>query len=136
MNTLRAALETRLVATTGIPAVVLPNKRYERDPNSAFTRAQFTPTFRRPDVRGPNPMLRIDGLYLITICHPMNLGEGPGLITADILLARFKATSDISFTGGKIGINYAELGVGFPDTPFFCTPVVVSWFTYHRGEQS
>jgi len=136
MNDIRAALETRLIATTGIPTVVLPNQRYERDPSVPFVRAQFTPTFRRPDVRGPNPMQRIEGLYLITICQPEYLGEGPGLLVADKLLTRFDATLDIAYGTFKVGINYAELGLNFPDTPFFCTPVIVSWFTYHQGEQS
>lgn len=136
MNDIRAGLEAHLLATTDIPVVVLPNQRYERDPKTPFIRAQFTPTFRRPDVRGPNPMQRIDGLYLMTICQPEHLGEGPGLQVADKLLTRFDATLDIAYGTFKIGINYAELGVSFPDTPFFCTPVVVSWFTYHQGEQS
>jgi hypothetical protein len=136
MNDIRAGLENHLLNTADIPLVELPNQKRERDPNVPFIRAQFTPTARRPDVRGPNPMQRVDGLYIMNVCQPEYVGEGPGLQIADLLLARFDASTDVSYLDFKIGINYSELGLNFPDPPFFCTPVVVNWFTYHLGEQS
>lgn len=136
LNDIRAALENHLLTTVGLPDIALPNQKYEKSPDTAYIRAQFTPTSRRPDVRGPNPMQRIEGLYLLTVCQPEYSGEGPGLQVADVLMDRFEATTDIAFSDFRIGIDYAELGLSFPDSPFYCTPVVVSWFTYHQGETS
>jgi len=131
MNDIRAVLENHLRTMSGVPPIATPNIKFDPDENILFVRAQFIPRSRRPDVRGPNPMQRYEGLYNLLVCSPTYVGEGAGLEAADSLLARFDATTDITRNGVTVRIDYAELGLSYQDTPFFCTPVVVSWYTYN-----
>jgi hypothetical protein len=88
------------------------------------------PTSRRPAVRGLNPQQRYDGLYNILICTPEGLGSGAGYDVADILLARFEATTDISYNGFTISLDYSEVRASYLDSPFYCTPIVIAWYCY------
>lgn len=131
MNAIRAALEDHLVNTVGIPTIAYSNVDFDPSVHDSFVRAYFTPVSNRPANMGPDPMVRYDGLYTLTICSKSGSGEGLNLQIADILLSRFKASTDIMYGSVKIGINYSEISVGYPDSPFYCTPVIVSWYTYH-----
>lgn len=131
MNKIRAALENHLVTMPDVPPVATPNVKFDPDESTLFLRAQFIPRVRRPDVRGPNPMQRYEGLYNILVCSPTYDGEGAGLAIADTLLQRFDATTDITRNGVTVRIDYAEVALSYQDSPFFCTPVVVSWYTYN-----
>jgi len=131
MNDIRAALENHLRTMPEVPPIATPNMKFDPDEDTLFVRAQFVPRFRRPDVRGPQPMQRYEGFYNLLVCSPTYRGEGPGLSAADSLLSRFDATSDITRGGVTLRIDYAEVGLNYLDAPFFCTPVVVSWYTYH-----
>jgi hypothetical protein len=91
----------------------------------------MVPTSRRPAVRGLNPQQRYDGLYSILICTPENLGPGAGYDVADLLLDRFNATTDISFNGLIISVDYSEVRTSFLDSPFYCTPVTIAWYVYN-----
>ena len=131
MNEIRAALENHLRTMSGVPPIATPNMKYDPAENTTFVRAQFVPRTRRPDVRGPQPIQRYEGFYNLLVCAPTYAGEGAGLSMADTLLQRFDATTDISRGGVIVRIDYAEVGLSYLDTPFFCTPVVVSWYTYN-----
>lgn len=131
LNDIRAALEHHLRTMPSAPPIATPNMSYDPSEDTLFVRAQFVPTSRRPDVRGPNPMQRYEGFYNMLVCSPTYVGEGAGLSTADALLQRFDATTDISRNGVIVRIEYAEVALSYLDAPFFCTPVVVSWYTYN-----
>lgn len=119
-------------------------------------KADLIPTSRRPAVRGLNPQQRYDGLYSLLICTPEGLGPGAGYDIADLLLARFEATTDITYTypvdailqenGDNlllednsrllighptiVSIDYSEVRTSFLDSPFYCTPITVAWYCY------
>jgi len=98
INDIRACLDTHLSGTVGIPAIARQNVPYEPTTGTSFIKADLVPTSRRPAVRGLNPQQRYDGLYSILICTPEGMGPGAGYDLADLLLARFEATTDISYT--------------------------------------
>jgi hypothetical protein len=134
INDIRACLDTHLSNTSNIPAIARQNVAFEPTTGTAYIKADLIPTSRRPAVRGLNPQQRYDGLYNILICTPENMGSGAGYDIADLLLDRFNATTDISYTnisGTKIvSVDYSEVRTSFLDSPFYCTPIVVAWYTY------
>lgn len=157
INDIRACLDTHLSNTVGIPVVARQNVPFEPTTGTAYIKADLIPTSRRPAVRGLNPQQRYDGLYSILICTPEGLGSGAGYDIADLLLDRFNSTTDISYsnpfdamlqesgddillednsrlllgTPTIVSIDYSEVRTSFLDSPFYCTPVTVAWYTYY-----
>ena len=130
INDIRACLDTHLSGTSGIPAIARQNVPFEPTTGTSYVKADMIPTSRRPAVRGLNPQQRYDGLYSLLICTPEGLGPGAGYDTADLLLARFEATTDISNAGLTISVDYSEVRTSFLDSPFYCTPITVAWYCY------
>ena len=131
INDIRACLDTHLTNTVGIPTIARQNVPFEPTTGTSFVKADMIPTSRRPAVRGLNPQQRYDGLYSILICTPEGLGPGAGYDIADLLLARFNATTDISNAGLIISVDYSEVRTSFLDSPFYCTPVTIAWYVYN-----
>jgi hypothetical protein len=135
INDIRACLDTHLSGTVGVPTIARQNVPFEPTTGTSFIKADLVPTLRRPAVRGLNPQQRYDGFYNILICTPEGLGSGAGYDIADLLLDRFNATTDISYTNPSaqtyiVSIDYSEVRTSFLDSPFYCTPVNIAWFTY------
>jgi hypothetical protein len=157
INDIRACLDTHLSGTVGIPAIARQNVPYEPTTGTSFIKVDLVPTSRRPAVRGLNPQQRYDGLYSILICTPEGMGPGAGYDVADLLLDRFNATTDISYTNPTdtillengddilletgdrlllgsptiVSIDYSEVRTSFLDSPFYCTPITVGWYIYN-----
>lgn len=135
INDIRACLDTHLSNTSGAPVIARQNVPYEPTTGTSFIKADLVPTSRRPAVRGLNPQQRYDGLYSILICTPEGLGSGAGYDIADLLLERFNATTDITYTNPSaqtfiVSIDYSEIRTSFLDSPFYCTPLTVAWYCY------
>ena len=130
INDISACLDTHLSGTSGIPAIARQNVPFEPTTGTSYVKADMIPTSRRPAVRGLNPQQRYDGLYSLLICTPEGLGPGAGYDIADLLLARFEATTDISNAGLTISVDYSEVRTSFLDSPFYCTPITVAWYCY------
>ena len=131
INDIRACLDTHLSGTAGIPTIARQNVPFEPTTGTSFVKADMIPTSRRAAVRGLNPQQRYDGLYSLLICTPEGLGPGAGYDIADLLLARFNAATDISFSGLIISVDYSEVRTSFLDSPFYCTPVTIAWYVYN-----
>lgn len=130
INDIRACLDTHLSGTVGVPTIARQNVPFEPTTGTSYVKADLIPTSRRPAVRGLNPQQRYEGIYNILVCTPEGLGPGAGYDIADLLLARFNATTDISFNGYIVSIDYAEVRTSFLDSPFYCTPITISWYIY------
>lgn len=130
INDIRACLDNHLSGTSSIPAIAYQNVPYSPTTGTSFVKADMIPTSRRPAVRGLNPQMRYEGLYNLLICTPEGKGPGAGYDVADTLLARFDATTDITYNGYTVSIDYAEVRTSYLDSPFYCTPIVVAWYIY------
>lgn len=130
INDIRACLDTHLSGTASIPTIARQNVPFEPTTGTSYVKADMIPTSRRPAVRGLNPQQRYDGLYSLLICTPEGLGPGAGYDIADLLLARFEATTDITNAGLTISVDYSEVRTSFLDSPFYCTPITVAWYCY------
>lgn len=131
INDIRACLDNHLAGTIGLPTVANQNVAYEPTTGTSYIKVNMVPTSRRPATRGLNPQQRYDGLYTLLICTPENMGSGAGYDLADLLLERFNATTDISYNGFTVSVDFSEVRTSFLDSPFYCTPVVVTWYIYN-----
>lgn len=157
INDIRACLDTHLSGTVGLPAIARQNVPFEPATGTSFIKVDFVPVSRRPAVRGLNPQQRYDGLYNLLVYTPEGLGPGAGYNIADTLLARFEATTDITYVNTLdallqengdhllkedngllllerqiiVTLDYSEIRTSFLDSPFYCTPVTVAWYIYN-----
>ena len=125
---IRAALETKLAAVSGIPAISHENVSFDRTNGTSYVETFFVPQSRRPAVRGLNPQQRYGGVFTV-VCYAAE-GNGPGAADeiADKVLNAFEATTDVSYTNSDtetilVSIDYAEREGGGLDTPFYYVPV-------------
>ena len=134
-NDIRAALESHLAATSGLPSISYENVAFEPTTGTSFLTVQYLPTVTRPAVRGLNPQLRYQGVFSVTVFAP----EGQGPATADDyankVIDAFAATTDISFTNGDaetiiVSIDYAERQQGMIDSPWYFVPINIGWYIY------
>ena len=134
-NDIRAALESKLSTTSGLPAIAYENVAFEPTTGTSFLKVQYLPTVTRPAVRGLNPQLRYQGVFSVTVFAP----EGKGPATADDyankVIDAFAATTDISFTNGDaetiiVSIDYAERQQGMIDSPWYFVPIDIGWYIY------
>lgn len=135
-NDIRAALESHLANTSGLPSgIAYENVSFEPQTGTSFLKVAFIPTSRRPAVRGLNPQQRYQGVFRVFCYTP----EGNGPSTADDIankvITAFEATTDISFTNGDadtfiVSIDYAERDNGFVDSPWYYTVVNIGWYIY------
>lgn len=130
-NVARAGLETRLLTTPGIPAVVLPNRLPTANLIEAmYIQAQFAPATKEIATVGPNPQQRYEGGYMMMIMSPTHVGEGAALALADTLVARFPPSTSFQHGVLYIGITKSKVRPSYEVNSKLCTPVVVDWFTY------
>ena len=134
-NDIRAALESQLAGTSGLPDIAYENVAFEPTTGTSFLKVQYLPTVTRPAVRGLNPQLRYQGVFSVTVFAP----EGQGPATADDyankVIDAFAATTDISFTNGDaetiiVSIDYAERQQGMIDSPWYFVPINIGWYIY------
>ena len=130
INPIRAVLDNQLTTTTDVPPIAFQNVPYEHTVDTLFVKATTIPTSRRiSSIASPN-QLRYQGLYSILVCAPERQGPGVGYDWVDTLLDRFRAGSELSYNGQYVTIEYSEVGASYLDSPFYCTPITVGWYTY------
>lgn len=131
INDLRAVLDNRLSGTSGLPDIVYDNVYYDRDNGTNFIEVQFRPTERRPAVRGLNPSHLYSGVYRLLVHTREDQGSGTAFDIADALIDRFESTTDITYNGNYVTIDFAEVsGAVYSDPPFFVVPVEIGWYSY------
>lgn len=134
-NDIRAALETELNSTAGLPEIHWDNTHNDPTTGTAFIRPEFLPLSRKPAVRGTSPQMRYSGFFICNIHVPERAGQGAANDYVDILVAAFDATTDISYTNPSaetiiVSVDYAERRAASFDSPWYVVPVDVAWFIY------
>ncbi|CAB4125110.1 Protein of unknown function DUF4128 [uncultured Caudovirales phage] len=131
-NAVRAVFDNQLASTADIPEIAFQNVPYVHAPGTPFIKATLTPTSTRLATMGDTPKQRYQGLYRLLVCVPEAEGVGVGYDLVDTLLARFPASLDITYNGQSVTVEYSEVGASFLDSPYYCTPITVAWYTYHQ----
>ena len=128
---IRAALETHLAGVTDIPDIAWENVKYSPTTGQPFVRPQLLPTLRQPAVRGRNPQMRYQGVFMV-VCYASE-GNGPSEADAlaDKIISSFEATTDLSSDSVFVSIDYAERQQGILDSPWYYVPVEIGWYSYN-----
>ena len=134
-NDIRAALESHLAGTSGLPSIAYENVAFEPTTGTSFLKVQYFPTATRPAVRGLNPQLRYQGIFAVTVFTPEGKGPAAADDYSNKVIDAFAATTDISFTNGdaetiKVSIDYAERQQGIIDSPWYFVPINIGWYIY------
>jgi len=134
-NDIRAALESHLAGTSGLPSIAYENVPFEPTTGTSFLKVQYLPTVTRPAVRGLNPQLRYQGIFAVTVFTPEGKGPAAADDYSNKVIDAFAATTDISFTNGdaetiKVSIDYAERQQGIIDSPWYFVPINIGWYIY------
>ena len=128
---IRAALEKHLVDSSfTLPPIAWENVEYSPTTGTAFIKVQFQPTSRRPSVMGTNPEHRYQGIMTILCYSPEGSGPGNSQTLTDQLLARFNSTTDISFDGVIVSVEYSQQESSYINSPWYVTPITVAWYIY------
>ena len=127
---IRRGLEYKLSQVSGIPDIAYENINYDPTTGTSWVRPTFTPTSRRPAVRGSNPQQLYLGLFRVD-CFVAE-GNGPlyGDNLANSIIEDFDATTDITFNSKVVSIDYAERGEGRIDSPWYFIPINIGWYIY------
>lgn len=126
---IRAALESRLALTPGLPTA----RAWESvsfDPPAIsvpYVRATLQPLSSRPATIGNSPLYRHEGLFLIDLFYPSGTGPGDAEAMADVVRARFPVPGTLAKNGQPVLVRYAERGAGLPADGRYLVPVTVAW---------
>lgn len=128
---IRAALEKHLVDTPiTLPDIAWENVDYSPTTGAPFLKVQFQPTSRRPSVLGLTPEHRYQGIMTILCYQPEGSGPGSSQDLTDQLLARFNSTTDISWDGIIVSVEYSQQESSYINSPWYVTPITVAWYIY------
>lgn len=129
LQDVRAALETRLAGTPGLPAARAWESVHFDPPTAGtpYVRATFQPTSSRAVTVGSTPLYTHSGVFLIDLLYPSGVGPQTAEGMADAIRLRFPVTVTLAQNGSQVRIRYAERGPGLPVDGRFLVPVTVAW---------
>lgn len=128
---IRAALEKHLTsASFDLPAIAWENVEYSPTTGTPFIKVQFQPTSRRPSVMGLLPEHRYQGIMTILCYQPEGSGPGNSQDLTDSLLSHFNSTTDISWDGIIVSVDYSQQESSYINSPWYVTPITVAWYLY------
>ena len=130
LNDIRATMDTALANLSGLPDIAFENAPFDQVAGQPHLRTSLFLTSRRPAVRGPNPQMRYQGLYQITIAVPTDRGTGDAFDYADLIMTEFDGSTDVVGSDVTVSIEYSELGGQVFDEPFYLLPVQIAWYVY------
>lgn len=129
---IRAALETHLADTIGVPDIAWENVEFSPTTGTPYIKSKVINTARRPAVRGLNPQYRYQGVFQLLLCYPEGVGPSASQTMANTLIDRFPTGSDLTSNGTAVTIEYSEQMGSYSDSPWFKTPVNIHWFSYNN----
>jgi len=128
---IRRVLETTLSGVVGIPSIAWENISFSPSTTSPYVKPRFAPTVREPAVRGLNPQMYYQGVFVIEVCVPEGVGPGVGDDLADSIITAFDAPNDLTVNGVSVTIRYAERELGTIEGAYYCIPVNIGWHIYN-----
>lgn len=130
VDNIRKTLETHLGDTIGIPSVAYENVPFDKTATTEYVNSNLIITSRRPSARGPNPLMRYQGIFQMDVCVPLFQGSGGALGYVGVLLERFNGSTDILGVSQTVSIEYSEPADPYKQDPFYRYPVQVAWYAY------
>jgi hypothetical protein len=127
---IRRVLETTLTGVAGIPSIAWENVSFSPVASSPYVKARFAPTMREPAVRGLNPQMYYQGVFIVDVYVPEGVGPSVGDDIANSVVDAFDAPKDLTANGITITIRYAERELGTVEGAYYTIPVNIGWMIY------
>ncbi len=128
---IQATLDVNLNDIEGLPEKVFENTRPAEMPfGEEFVWTQFQPIDRVASARGPDPLMRYNGFYVVNLCVPQNSGTQRIRVLVDLVLGVFKGANHVSHDGFNLTIELSRQEAGFKMENHFCVPVTIDWYCY------
>jgi len=128
---IRKVLETTLAGITNVPEIAWENVTYTPTTGTSYLKARFAPTRREPSVRGLNPQMYYQGIFVVDVYCPEGTGPSVADDLANTIIDTFDAPNDLTVDGTSLTIQYAERELGTQEGAFYRIPVVISWYIYN-----
>lgn len=87
---IQSLFDTKFDTLTTLPAVQRENTRRKTSTSTSFSRTQVVPTETEIMTIGPQGQSRLNGLYIIDLFYPKDVGVTDALNDIDILLRTFE----------------------------------------------
>ena len=138
---IRSAFETRLSTTVGVPFISYENVSFKPTTRTPYIETRMVYSSRVPAVRGLNQSTgkphqqRYRGVYQMLLHYPEGVGPGASQEMVNTIIDRFESSVDISFTNSDpktiyVTVEYAEQMGAYNKSPWYVTPVNISWYCY------
>ncbi len=127
---IRAALEARLSTTVGVPPIAWENLDFNPTTGTGYLRVRLLHTAKRGSTVGQTFQYRYQGVFQILVCYPEGVGPGPSQVIVDTLIDRFPTGLDLTANGVTTTIQHSEQMGAYNQSPWFLTPINISWFCY------
>jgi hypothetical protein len=128
---IRRVLETTLAGIVGIPTIAWENISFSPTATTPYVKARFAPTMREPAVRGLNPQMYYQGVFVVDVYVPEGVGPSVGDTIANSIIDVFDAPKDLTTSGTTITIRYAERELGTIEGAYYTIPVNIGWLIYN-----
>lgn len=132
-DAIQAALATRLRTLSPALPFAWPNSAYTPTIGTAFARVGFLPAQTANPTMGAGALdvKRYNGVMQVSLCYPINTGEGDPRRKADAVIALFPRGSTFSYGGVDVHIDYTpSASPGFSQDAWYVLPVSV----YYRAD--
>ena len=140
---IQAALEVRTKQLVNAPHITYDNVKYVPVIGTPYIKSHFMPMVRQVKSLGINQegkpyKQRYEGIYQLLLNYPESQGSGPTNAMVNEILDKFEASTDIvhridnplDFENFYVTIEKTERKRGITESPWFKTPVQISWYTY------
>jgi len=128
---IRKVLETTLAGITGIPSIAWENVTFTPTTGTSFVKARFAPTVREPAVRGLNPQMYYQGVFVVEVYCPEGVGPSVADNLCNSIIDTFDAPNDLTVDGVSVTLRYAERELGTQEGAFYKIPVNIGWLIYN-----
>lgn len=123
---IQKAIGQRLAATSGLPAIVWPNKDASL-PALPYVVVDFVPGTRTDSTLGGTAM-EANGFVMVTVVSELDAFATDGLAQAQTIADRFPKALRLLITGATVLITKpSEVKQGYRDGPHWRTPVRIDY---------
>lgn len=126
---IRGALQSRLAATPGIPAIAYEGIRYTPVVGTPYVAPVFLPA-GNGGPRTTGGYIRHEGSFEVSLVYPGGNGTGLAEAMADTIKERFKVTDTATVGATVVRFRFAERRQALIDTDWIRIPISIGWYLH------
>lgn len=127
---IRGALQSRLAAVTGVPAIAYEGMPYTPVIGTPFINAQIVQSNGRPATMGDDHLLLHSGSFELGVTYPSGAGTLAAETMADTIKADFRANDVLTQGSTKVRLRYAERYMADITPDWVRIPISIGWYLF------